>query len=136
MQERKRTRKGEKTGQGDAGFLRQFLSLSGFEKEGLAQLGIARQVKTAHSETIEALAEEALGVAALEHALDQRIFADPSQSADGPIVVGFPLEAGWPDVIGLYPVEFTQMVLIVGTHGSGKTVLVRLILRQIIENYS
>ena len=67
----------------------------------------------------------------LEALIEGRVFGLPSADCDGPIRLGLAAEAPDQRPVGLFPVDLTRMVLVVGTHGSGKTSLMRNLFCQI-----
>lgn len=111
-------------------------AVGGFQDDILSPLAEAAMIESSNNETIEFLLQEGLHAAILEKTLDARLFATPTGLADGPIILGYSLESSNHEPVGIYPVELTRMVLVVGTHGSGKTTVVRNLLRFVIENYS
>ena len=127
---------GKKNTHNEHDLLKRMLSLNGFENETLADLVTGHFAAPVEDDPLESLMEEALDLETTEQLLDEDAFDRPAGEPDGPILLGYFLEADEAIPVGLYPVDLTRMVLIVGTHGSGKTTLVRNILTQIIENYS
>jgi hypothetical protein len=84
---------------------------------------------------LDAAVLDMLAALELEELLSGRVYGLPSADCDGPILLGVASEAPEPRPVGLYPVDLTRMVLVVGTHGSGKTSLMRNLFCQVMENY-
>lgn len=116
--------------------LQEMMAVQGFEDDNLSDLFTAYAVSPDDGGILADLLEESIGLAGLSQVLDQALYGSPTDEADGPIILGIALESEIPSPVGLYPVDFTTMVLVVGTHGSGKTTLLRNILIQIMVNYS
>ena len=112
------------------------VDLDGFEDDTLADLALAGLVALQKNDPFASLLDEAIDIARLEEVLDEAVFEKPDADSDGPIAIGDAKETDLPVRIGLYPVDLTRMVLVVGTHGSGKTTVVARIVRQIIRDYS
>ncbi|MBK7494490.1 MAG: hypothetical protein IPI28_03400 [Candidatus Omnitrophica bacterium] len=71
----------------------------------------------------------------MEDLVAGRVYGLPAAECDGPIRLGTAVEVAGQPPVGLFPVDLTRMVLVVGTHGSGKTSLMRNLFFQIKELY-
>lgn len=110
--------------------------LGALEDETTAALVTAWLASGGEDAELDRLVRDRLKECTLSAFLDECVFNLPLIDCDGPIHVGDALEVGVPVRVGLRLVDFTQMVLVVGTHGSGKTALLRYLTCQLLDQYA
>ncbi len=84
------------------------------------------------STSLNQLAHNRLDLEIFAQSLTQRLFSRTCEQADGPILLGYAVEDEGKR-LGLFPLEITCLILLVGTPKSGKTTTVRVILVQLLD---
>ncbi|MCA9442007.1 MAG: DUF87 domain-containing protein, partial [Candidatus Omnitrophica bacterium] len=109
--------------------------LGGFDDPQLAALAYSDFVWSSKDPFLRNWLVERLEALAAGEVIDPTLFELPSDEADGPILLGNALEDEIGAPVGLDLLDLNTMVLVLGTHRSGKTTLLLSIIRQVFNQF-
>ncbi len=117
------------------GVIQQLEEMGALDDPGVVSLLTAWLAVDGSDRELDAAVLDLLMGLEMEDLVAGRVYGLPTAECDGPIRLGTAVEVAGQPPVGLFPVDLTRMVLVVGTHGSGKTSLMRNLFFQIKELY-